>query len=73
MTFFVTIGTKDHLIHRFASLIVSPKPLPMRASEGDVRRIDNSEIYTDLRVDPALSATAFLPPPGARKAALDSP
>ncbi len=71
LTFSLTIGTKDHLIHRFTSLIVSPKPLPMGASEGDVRRIDNSEIYTDLRVDPALSAASFLPPPDAKKVAPD--
>ena len=70
LTFSLTIGTKNHLIHRFASLIVSPKPLLM--GEGNTKRIDNDETYTNIRVDPALSATAFLPPLGSRKVAPDS-
>ena len=70
MTFYVTLGTKDHLLHHFADTIQSPKPLPM--GEGKVKRIDNSETYTDLRVDPALPAATFLPPPDAKKTAPDT-
>lgn len=70
MTFHVTLGTKDHLLHGFTDTIQSLKPLPM--GDGKVKRIDNSETYTDLRVDPALPAGAFLPPPDAKKTATDT-
>lgn len=66
MTFFVTIGVRDHLVHRFADIIQSPKPLS--ADMGGVKRIDNRETYTDIRINPALPASTFLPPPDAKKA-----
>lgn len=66
MTFFVTIGVKDHLIHRFADIVQSPKPLS--ADMGGVKRIDNRETYTDIHINPALPASTFLPPPDAKKA-----
>lgn len=69
MTFLVTIGTKDHLVHRFADVVQSQKPLS--ADMGGVKRIDNIETYTDIRVDSALPASTFLPPPDAKKAEPD--
>ena len=66
MTFFITLGVKDHLLYRFADTIKSPKPLPM--GEGNTaKRVDNTENYTNIRINPVLSAAAFLPPAGAKK------
>ncbi len=65
MTFLVTLGVKDHLVHRFADVIESPG-LPVDGPEK-VRRIDNSEVYTNIKIGPVLSASTFLPPPGAKR------
>ena len=70
MTFYITLGTKDHLLHRFADTIKSPKPLPM--GDGSVKQIDNRETYTDIQIDPILSASTFLPPPDAKQAEPDT-
>ena len=69
MTFFVTIGIKDHLVHRFASTIQSSVPLPIGG--GNTKRIDDREIYTDIKVDQVLPAATFLPPADAKKAEPD--
>ena len=66
MIFFVTLGVKDHLLYRFADTIQSPKPLSM--GEGSTaRRVENTETYTNIRINPVLSAAAFLLPAGAKK------
>ena len=69
MTFLVTIGVKDHLIHRFADIIQSPKPLS--DDMAGVKRIDNRETYTDIHINPALPVSTFLPPTDAKKAEPD--
>ncbi len=66
LTFFVSIGTKDHLIHRFASTIQSPTPLPV--GDGKAKRVDNIEVYTDVQANPTLPALTFLPPADAKSA-----
>ncbi len=67
MTFFITIGVEDHLLYRFADTILSPTPLPTGDTAIKARRIDNTETYTDIKADPVLPATDFLPPAGAKK------
>ena len=69
MTMALTLGVKDHLVHRYVSTIQSPTPLMPK--ENDVRRIDNAETYSDIQVDPTLPASTFLPPPDAKKAEPD--
>jgi outer membrane lipoprotein-sorting protein len=66
MTFFITLGVKDHFLYRFADTIQSLKPLPM--GEGSkAKRIDDTEIYTNIQADMVLPAADFLPPAGAKK------
>lgn len=65
ITFFVSIGTKDNLIYRFASTLQSPTPLPI--GDGKARRVDNIENYSDIKGNQTLPASAFLPPPEAKK------
>ena len=69
ITFFVSIGTQDHLIYRFASTLQSPTPLPV--GDGKAKRIDNIENYSDIKVNQTLPASAFLPPPDAKKVLMD--
>lgn len=65
ITFLVTLGVKDHLVHRFADAIQSSS-LPT-ATLGKVTRIDNSEVYINIKVDRVLPASTFQPPPGAKR------
>ena len=67
LTFFVTIGVKDHLIYRFADTVLSPTPLPIGNGDIKTKRIDNTKTYSNIQVNPALSAAAFLPPADAKK------
>ena len=65
ITFLVTLGVKDHLVHRFADAIQS-SGLPVDAPEK-ITRIDNSEFYSNIKVDMVLPASTFEPPPGAKQ------
>lgn len=67
MTFYVTIGVKDHLLHRFADTIMSPTPLPIGDAAIKTKRIDNTETYTDIQDNPVLPAAVFQPPAGAKR------
>lgn len=70
ITFLVTLGVKDHLVHRFADVIQSPN-LPVDGPEK-VTRLDNSEVYSNIKVDITFPASTFQPPPGAKQITPDA-